>query len=91
MNNVLNAINAPKAFLKDSSGSNSSKRYWGNNLLMIGVILAILLFIASVLAPIIYKPISNDIHNNWLYIVTLFFYSGGGLLFGGVFENIRKK
>ena len=85
-------INAPADFLNSFTGGKSSKRFWGNRLLTVGVLLAVSLYIADFVAPFVTgRGIPKYIHENMFDIITLFFYTGGGLLFGGVFENFGKK
>jgi hypothetical protein len=85
-------LSAPLEFLNDFHGGKSSKRFWGNRLLTIGVFLALILYVANFITPIIFGrvlPITVD--NNCYDIAQLFMGAGGGLLFGGVFENLGKK
>jgi len=69
-------------FLQDNSGDLSSKRLAGFLLLFVGIIMAIILFYKC-----LYSPIGNS--NTALDIISLFLYTGGGLLGISVFENIK--
>jgi hypothetical protein len=85
-------FNAPLEFLDDFHGNKSSKRFWGNRLLTMGVLLACCLYVCHLISPLLFdKGVPDSIHNNAYEIVKLFFYTGGGLLFGGVFENKWPK
>ena len=85
-------LSAPLEFLNDFHGGKSSKRFWGNRLLTIGVFLSLILYVANFITPLIFsRTIPLDVHNNCYDIIMLFVGSGGGLLFGGVFENFNKK
>jgi hypothetical protein len=79
-------------YLQDLHGNKSSKRWWGRNLLTIGCLMAISLFIGNLLAPLIFnKAIPMQIHNNCYDIAQFFFYTGGALLGFGVMEGWGKK
>ena len=83
-------INAPLEFLNDFHGGKSSKRFWGNRLLTIGVVLALGLYIAEILAPIIFgKTVPLATYNDCKDIIDLFFMSGFGLLFSGLAERLK--
>ena len=89
---MKNLLSAPLEFLDDFHGGKSSKRFWGNRLLTIGVFLAILLYIANFLGPLIFdKSIPQSVDSNCYDIALMFISAGGGLLFGGVFERMSKK
>ena len=91
-------LSAPLEFLYDFHGGKSSKRFWGNRLLTIGVFLALLLFSTVLLVLVasfffmevtkVFPPVAFQQCKD---IILMFIGFGGGLLFGGVFENIRKK
>ena len=92
INKMKNLLSAPLEFLNDFHGGKSSKRFWGNRLLTIGVFLALALYAANFAAPLIFgRTIPMEVNNNCYDIALMFIGAGGGLLFGGVFENMGKK
>ena len=79
-------MKTPSEVLHSFHGGKSSKRFWGCRMLTIGVYLALILFLTNV-----FGLITSDIHASCKDIVWMFFGTGGGLLFGGVFESYGKK
>ncbi len=88
---MKNLLGAPLSFLNDFHGNKSSKRFWGNRLLTIGVFLSLGLFIINLAITAWQGKAMITTHENCMEIAKLFFYAGGGLLFGGVFEKIKLK
>lgn len=85
---MRNLLNAPLEFLHDFHGGKSSKRFWGNRLLTIGVLLAIALYIGNFITPLIFsKALPQSVHDNCYQVALMFIGAGGGLLFGGVAER----
>lgn len=87
---MINFLKTPLEYLDDFHKNKSSKRLWGCRLLVLGVILALGLFIVNVITPFVLGRALAGSHDNAYDIVTLFFATGGGLLFGGVFERLKK-
>lgn len=89
---MKNLLSAPCDFLHSFHGGKSSKRFWGNRLLTLGILMALVLYIANFITPFVFSQgIPSEVHDNIFDIISLFFYSGGGLLFGGVVEYFGKK
>lgn len=87
-------LGAPLEFLDDFHGGKSSKRFWGNRLLTIGVMLAIFLYAINILVLFISKIwmeaailMPQAVNDNCYDIALMFIGAGGGLLFSGIFEN----
>lgn len=55
---MKNLLNAPLEFLNDFHGGKSSKRFWGNRLLTIGILLKLNLYLATLLTPAIFFALS---------------------------------
>jgi hypothetical protein len=84
---ISKLFSAPTEFLDDFHGNKSSKRFWGNRLLTIGVLLALVLFFTNLITPFFFGKGLITTHNNAMDIIQLFIYIGGGLLFGGLAER----
>ena len=95
---MKNLLSAPLEFLNDFHGGKSSKRFWGNRLLTIGVFLSLFLFgfvitipvvsflfmpVAKVMPPVAFEQAKD--------LITLFMAGGVGLLFGGLVEYFGNK
>ena len=87
---MISFLRTPLEYLDDIHKKKSSKRLWGCRLITLGVILALGLFAINIAASFILGRALDGSHSNAMDIVYVFFVSGGGLLFGGVFENLRK-
>ena len=87
----ISILSAPASFLNDFHGNKSPKRFWGNKLLKISVFLGVTLYVISLALSSSKYTIPDNVHSNIIDIVSLFFYTGGGLLFGGVFESFGKR
>lgn len=91
-NLITSLFSAPYDFLHDFHGGKSSKRFWGNRLLTIGVMMSINLYVANLFAPLIFgRVIPKVVNDNCYDIAFMLIGIGGGLLFGGVFESRGKK
>ena len=95
---MKNLLSAPLDFLNDFHGGKSSKRFWGNRLLTIGVMLKLCNFAACFLTPIVSyffiyetKTFPDSTYQQCGGIADIFMYTGAALLFGGVFESLRKR
>jgi hypothetical protein len=55
-----------------------------------GVILALILFIINLAAPLFFGKGIITSHKNAMDVIELFIYIGGGLLFGGIAESWFK-
>ena len=95
---MKNSLSAPLDFLDDFHGNKSSKRFWGNRLLTIGVLLALFIFAVCFLIPVVSflfmdnsKVMPTSAYDQCKDIINLFIGGGFGLLFGGVIESFGKK
>lgn len=82
----------PEGTLKDSSGAQSGKRHWGSRLLLVGLALLVVHFLATYAAHLMFKAsIPDNMHDNIMDAIRLCFITGGSLLGIGVFEQLKKK
>lgn len=82
-------LKTPSEILHSFHGGKSSKRFWGCRLLTIGVYLSLILFVIN-LASSFFGTIDNQVNELCKDLIWMFFGTGGGLLFGGVFESYGK-
>ena len=87
---MKNLLSAPLEFLNDFHGGKSSKRFWGNRLLTIGVMLKLNLYSMLILAPLFFdKQFPQATFDNCDTVTNQFIYLGAGLLFSAMAERLQ--
>lgn len=80
---LLNLIN-PVEFLDDFAGKKCTKKLWGGRLLTLSCLFSILLFFATILAPVLFhKEVPQNTFDNCFDLIIITSLIGTTLAFGG--------